>query len=84
MSTMCCSIDMGSAITNEREPGSCLSLVFNSKLGGIATLGSKCMVCMQALLKLKTQHRAHPVSLRCVYTSEFRARFRIKLARFAK
>jgi hypothetical protein len=52
----------GSAITNGREPRSCLGLVFNSKLGHIATLGGKCMVCMQPLLKLKTQPRACPVS----------------------
>ncbi len=29
-----------------------LGRVFNSKLGCIATPGSKCMVCMQPLLKL--------------------------------
>jgi hypothetical protein len=53
----------GNAITNGREPRSCLSLVFSSKLGGIAaTLGSKCMVCMQPLLKLKTWPKARPVS----------------------
>ncbi len=34
----------GSVITNGREPISCLGRVFNSKLGCIATLGSKCMV----------------------------------------
>jgi hypothetical protein len=39
-----------------------LGLVFNSKLGCIATPGSKCMVCMQPLLKLKTQPKARPVS----------------------
>ncbi len=52
----------GSVITNWRKPKSCLGRVFNSKLGRIATLGSKCMVCMQPLLKLKTRPRAHPVS----------------------
>ncbi len=51
---------MGSAITNGREPRSCLGQVFNSELGCIATPGSKCMVCMQPLLKLKTWPKAHP------------------------
>jgi len=53
----------GSAISNGREPRSCLGLVFNSKLGCFATLGSKyMMVCKQPLLKLKTQPKARPVS----------------------
>jgi hypothetical protein len=52
----------GSAITNGREPRSCLGRVFNSKLGCIVTLGSKCMVYMQPLLKLKTRPKACPVS----------------------
>jgi hypothetical protein len=53
----------GSAITNGREPRSCLGRVFNSKLGCIDTPGSKCMVCMQLpLLKLKTRPKARPVS----------------------
>jgi hypothetical protein len=52
----------GSAITNGREPRSCLGRVFNPKLGCIATPGSKCMVCMQQpLLKLKTRPKARPV-----------------------
>ncbi len=50
--------EAGSARTNGREPRSCLGRVFNSKLGHIATLGSK---CMQPLLKLKTQPMARPV-----------------------
>ncbi len=55
--------ESGSAITNGREPRSCLGRVFNSKLGCFATLGSKCMmVCMQPLLKLKTRPKARPVS----------------------
>ena len=45
-----------------REPRSCLGRVFNSKLGHSATLGSKCMVGMQPLLKLKTRPKARPVS----------------------
>ncbi len=54
---------VGSTITNGREPRSCLGRVFNSKFGCFATLGSKCMmVCMQPLLKLKTQPKACPVS----------------------
>ncbi len=51
----------GSAITNGREPRSFLGRVFNSKLGRIATLGCKCMVFMQTLLKLKTRPKARPV-----------------------
>jgi hypothetical protein len=35
---------MGSVITNEREPRSCLGRVFNSKLGCFATPGRKCIV----------------------------------------
>jgi len=58
-----CKASPGSAITNGREPRSCLDRVFNSKLGCIATLDSKCMVCMQQpLLKLKTWPKARPVS----------------------
>ncbi len=53
----------GSAITNGREPRSCLGRVFNSKLGCIGTLDCKCMVCIQQpLLKLKTWPKACPVS----------------------
>jgi hypothetical protein len=55
--------DPGRAITNGRELRSCLGVVFNSKLGHIANLCSKCRVCMQPLLKLKTWPRACPVSL---------------------
>ncbi len=51
-----------SAKTNGREPRSCLGRVFNSKLGCIDTLGSKCMVYMHPLLKLKTRPKARPVS----------------------
>jgi hypothetical protein len=60
--TNCAIIFAGSAITNRREPRSCLGRVFNSKLGHSATLGSKCMVGMQPLLKLKTRPKARPVS----------------------
>jgi hypothetical protein len=52
----------GSAISNGRDPKSCLGRVFNSKLGHIATLLSKCMASMQALLELKTRPRGCPVS----------------------
>jgi hypothetical protein len=55
-------IELEWAIINGREPRSCLGRVFNSKLGCIATLGSKCMVCMQPLLQLKTWPEARPVS----------------------
>jgi hypothetical protein len=53
---------LGSLITYRREPRSCLGQVFNSKLGCISTLGSKCMAYMQPLLKLKTWHKARPAS----------------------
>jgi hypothetical protein len=41
-----------SAKANGREPKTGFGRVFNSNLGCIATPGSKCMVCMQPLLKL--------------------------------
>jgi hypothetical protein len=47
-----CPVNAGSAKANGREPKTSLGQVFNSKLGCIATQGSKCMVCMQPLLKL--------------------------------
>ncbi len=37
------------------------------KLGCIATLGSKCTMCMQPLLKLKTLPKARPVKLEFVH-----------------
>ncbi len=53
----------GSAITNGREPKSCLGRVFNSKLDCFATPYRKCIVWrMQPLLKLKTRPKARPVS----------------------
>jgi len=42
----------GSTKASGREPKTGLGRVFNSKLGCIATLGNKCMVCMQPRLKL--------------------------------
>ncbi len=42
----------GSAISNRREPKSCLGRVFNSKLGRIATLLCKCMARIQTFLEL--------------------------------
>ncbi len=57
------SVYPGSAVTNGREPKSCLGQVFNSKLGRIAALLSKCWARMlQPLLELKTRPRARPVS----------------------
>ncbi len=56
-------VKAGSAITNGREPRSCLGWVFNSKLGCFATPGRQCIVWrMQPLLKLKTRPKARPVS----------------------
>ncbi len=58
------SIEPGSTVTSGREPKSCLGRVFNSKLGCIAALLSKCLARMpQPLLELKTRPRARPVSL---------------------
>jgi hypothetical protein len=59
----------GSAISNGREPkNSCLGQVFNSKLGHIATaLCSKCMVCVQPLLKLKTWPEGSSCQLKFVH-----------------
>jgi hypothetical protein len=51
-----------STITNGREPKSCLGRVFKSKLGCIATLGSKRMEGIHPILKLKTWPWARPVS----------------------
>ncbi len=42
----------GSAKANGREPKTGLGRVFKSKLGCIAAPGSKCIVCIQPLLKL--------------------------------
>ncbi len=44
--------ESGSAKANGREPKTGLGRVFNSMLGCIAAPVSKCMVCMQPLLKL--------------------------------
>jgi hypothetical protein len=56
-----CEYPPGTTISNGREPKSCLGQVFNSKLGRIATLPSKCMACMQPLLELKPRARVCPV-----------------------
>jgi hypothetical protein len=57
-------VGAGSAVTCRREPKSCLGRVFNSKLGCITALLSKCSARMpQPLLELKTRPRARPVSL---------------------
>ena len=58
------SVIAGSTISNGREPKSCLGRVFNSKLGCIATLLSKCMACMQTLIELKTRPRVCPELLK--------------------
>jgi hypothetical protein len=53
----------GIAVTNGREPKSCLGRVFNSKIGHIAALLSNCLARMQQpLLELKTRPRVRPVS----------------------
>jgi hypothetical protein len=51
-STFLCNTKTGSAKASGREPKTGLGRVYNSKLGCIATLGNKCMVCMQPHLKL--------------------------------
>jgi len=52
----------GSAITNGREPGSCLGRVFNFKLGSFVSKKYNSKARTQPLLKLKTQPRFCPVS----------------------
>jgi hypothetical protein len=46
--------NLGNAMSNGREPTSCLDWIFNFKLGGFAPEESKCMVQMLELLELKT------------------------------
>jgi LIM domain len=52
----------GSAITNGREPRSCLGRVFNCKLGSFTDNTKNVAICKWPLLKLKTQPRFCPVS----------------------
>ncbi len=56
-------IRVGSAISNRREPRSCLDQVFNSKLGHVGILHGKSMAYIQSLRHLKTLPRFCPVSL---------------------
>jgi hypothetical protein len=53
---------LGSAITNGREPRSCLGRVFNCKLGSFADNTKNIAACKWPLLKLKSQLRFCPVS----------------------
>ncbi len=52
---------MGRAISNRREPRSCLGWVFNHKLGSFTWKQHKCTACKRPLLKLKTRPRFRPV-----------------------
>ncbi len=52
----------GSAITNGREPRSCLGRVFNFKLGCSVSEKCNCTACTRPLLELKIQPRFCPVS----------------------
>ncbi len=51
----------GSAISNGREPRSCLGRVFSFKLDTFTSKHHKCAACKWALLKLKTLARFCPV-----------------------
>jgi hypothetical protein len=57
----------GSAIINRKEPRSSLGRVFNSKLGRIATLGSKCMVCMLPTSKVEISAKGSSCELKFVH-----------------
>jgi len=52
----------GSAISNGREPRSCLGRVFNIKLGSFVSKQLNCMSQTQPLLELKTRPRFCPAS----------------------
>ncbi len=52
----------GSAISNGREPRSCLGQVFNIKLGSFVSKKLNCMSHTQPLLELKTRPRFRPSS----------------------
>ncbi len=52
----------GSAITNRREPRSCLGRVFNCMLGSFTDNTKNVAACKWPLLKLKTLPRFCPVS----------------------
>ncbi len=52
----------GRAISNGREPRSCLGQVFNIKLGSFASKQLNCMAHTKPLLELKTRPRFRPVS----------------------
>jgi thioredoxin reductase len=56
------SIQSGSAITNGRDPRSCLGQVFNCKLGSFIDNTKNVATCNWPLLKLKTWPRFCPVS----------------------
>ncbi len=79
-----CKVSAGSTITNRREPRSCLGRVFNSKLGCIATLGSKCMICMQPLLKLKTRPQGSSCKLKFVHGFRHKQRINVDKASMIK
>ncbi len=70
----------GSALSNGREPRSCLGRVFNFKLDRFASLHNKCMAHIQPLLKLKTWPRF--VLLKFVHASGIQANIRLGLKSF--
>jgi hypothetical protein len=57
----------GSAVTNGREPRSCLGRVFNSKLGCIITLGSKFHGIHAATSKVENSAQGSSCKLKFVH-----------------
>ncbi len=60
---------LGIAISNGREPSSCLGQVFNFKFGSFVSIQCNCMTYTQPLLDLKTRPRFGPVSKICPWVS---------------
>jgi hypothetical protein len=58
---------MGSAMSNGREPKSCLGQVFNYKLGRIAMLFDKCMAWHAATSRVKNSAQVSSCQLKFVY-----------------
>ncbi len=63
-------LKLGSAISNGREPKSCLGRVFNSKLGRTAILCGKCMVWYAATSRAENRPRVRPASLMLLRQSQ--------------
>jgi len=66
---MCCLMFLGAFRANRREPKSCLSLVFHSKLVSFCIAKEVHAENERPCLKLKTRHRFQPdtLSLSMIY-----------------